>query len=364
MITPIALVMVFALGAKPALAVEVTFPDPALEAAVRAELNIPEPTPVTDTDMARLVVLDASDLGISNLSGLEYATNLAMADLSNNGISDLSPLSGDGFMGTLNLSSNQIADISPLLAERKFFQVLDLGHNLISDVSPLDGVQVHDELRLNNNQITDISPFSRIFHPWSILDLSSNQIRDVSPLSVYTIGTDVLLLDNNLISDISPLVGFGGTDMQHSLSFTLNYLDLSAGSSTMALIEEIIYCEDPHDEFSMQRMVGYLPQKAHAQQASELCAFAESAAASGDLVGAGKGRPADAKLQAFIGKLDRSAALIEQARYAEALSLLQSTYDLCDGQNKPGDFVGGTARQELALKLGSLIQRSSAEMPH
>ena len=51
--------------------VEVTFPDPNLEAAIREALNKPE-GPITDADLAMLTELDASGRGIRDFTCIEF----------------------------------------------------------------------------------------------------------------------------------------------------------------------------------------------------------------------------------------------------------------------------------------------------
>jgi hypothetical protein len=60
-----------------------SFPDAVLEAALRAELGIPEAA-LTEADLATLTSLDLSGLGITDLSGLEAAVNLVALDLRGN----------------------------------------------------------------------------------------------------------------------------------------------------------------------------------------------------------------------------------------------------------------------------------------
>ena len=71
----------------------VTFPDPNLEAVVRGALNIPA-GPLTAEDLQTLIYLYAGGAQITNLSGLEYATNLMTLTLQYNAVSDVSPLAG------------------------------------------------------------------------------------------------------------------------------------------------------------------------------------------------------------------------------------------------------------------------------
>jgi hypothetical protein len=69
----------------------VYFVDANLKARVEARLGKTDPTP---TDMLGLTSLTAQGRGITDLTGLEYATNLTNLDLLMNEISDLSPLAG------------------------------------------------------------------------------------------------------------------------------------------------------------------------------------------------------------------------------------------------------------------------------
>jgi Leucine Rich repeats (2 copies)/Domain of unknown function DUF11 len=92
----------------------VTFPDSNLEAAVREALAMPTGRICTD-DMQNLFALDGFFQDISDLTGLEYATNLAELDLGDNAITDISPLAGLTNLSDLDLSLNTgITDISPL----------------------------------------------------------------------------------------------------------------------------------------------------------------------------------------------------------------------------------------------------------
>ena len=62
---------------------EVTFPDPQLEAGIRAALSIPS-GPITQGAMDLLTNLDLSGLGITDLNGLEAATTLRILNIRSN----------------------------------------------------------------------------------------------------------------------------------------------------------------------------------------------------------------------------------------------------------------------------------------
>ncbi|MHC4533079.1 MAG: leucine-rich repeat domain-containing protein [Planctomycetota bacterium] len=206
----------------------VHFADANLKAVVEETLGITDPTP---TDMLGLTELYAHDREISNLTGLEHATNLQTLGLHRNKISDISLLSPLTNLQELYLSENHIGDIS-LLSGFTNLQDLNLSCNPINDISPLAGLtnlkwlgaqsnQINDilplsgltrlqSLCLGGNQISDISPLSNLTN-LLLLWLQHNQISDISPLSILT-SLETLNLDDNQITDISPI--FGLTSLQ------------------------------------------------------------------------------------------------------------------------------------------------------
>ena len=86
--------------------------------------------------MAKLTQLNLEDAEITDLTGLEQATQLTELDLSENQISDITPLAQLTRLTTLRLSSNKISDVTPL-AQLTQLTLLDLRSNLIEDTSPL-----------------------------------------------------------------------------------------------------------------------------------------------------------------------------------------------------------------------------------
>ena len=91
----------------------VTFLDSNLEAAVRSALSIPVGA-LTSADLQGLTCLSACKRQITNLSGLEAATNLTGLYLNGNAIGDLTPLGGLSQLRSLELKKNGITDLSPL----------------------------------------------------------------------------------------------------------------------------------------------------------------------------------------------------------------------------------------------------------
>jgi len=158
----------------------VHFEDLNLKYAVEV-LWVSDPIPA---DMLGLTSLSASAAGITDLSGLEYATNLQQLELSHNTVSGLAPLSGLVNLQTLRLVNNQISDVVPL-AGLSNLRELDLLGNQISDISLLYGLSNLETLILERNQIQDISVLAGL-QSLRKLNLHRNLIADLSPLLGFT----------------------------------------------------------------------------------------------------------------------------------------------------------------------------------
>lgn len=137
---------------------EIIFPDPALETAIRWALDKPQgPIYAADMESITVLFLETEGRGITNLTGLEYCINLETLNLWANNISDLSPLAGLANLQLLALQDNNIVDVSPL-AGLTNLTALYLGINNISDISPLAGLVNLEYLTIKDNNVSDISP--------------------------------------------------------------------------------------------------------------------------------------------------------------------------------------------------------------
>ena len=114
----------------------VNISDAVLRAAIENDLGKAAGNTITADDMATLHEFRAGNSNISDLTGLEYATNLEGLGLWNHSISDISVLSGLTDLKSLDLSDNSISDISPL-SSLSNLEGLWLSNNSISDLSPL-----------------------------------------------------------------------------------------------------------------------------------------------------------------------------------------------------------------------------------
>lgn len=153
----------------------VYFADPNLKKVVELGLFVWDPTP---TEMLGLTQLYGYPVGIVDLTGLEYATNLQILHLRGNRIRDLSPLSGLTNLEELHVNVNQISDLSPLSGLTNLCH-LDAHNNQISDLSSLSDLTDLEILKLFNNQISDLSPLLGLGR-LTRLDVRGNPLNEES----------------------------------------------------------------------------------------------------------------------------------------------------------------------------------------
>ena len=213
----------------------VPLPDSNLRAAIEAQLDKASGDPITPSDMARLTDLFAQNSNITNLTGLEGATNLTSLylgaeyveaegrSINSNSVSDLSPLSGLTNLRHLALDSNNISDISAV-AGLTNLESLRLDDNSISDISPVAGLTNLTDVDLGSNTIADISAVAGLTN-LTFLVLWDNSISDISPVKGLT-NLRFLLLRDNSISDISTVAGL--TNLEFLILEDNSISDISA----------------------------------------------------------------------------------------------------------------------------------------
>ena len=91
----------------------VTFPDSALENAVRAALQ--EPTaPITLGDLEGMTEFEAAEWGITDLTGLENMRSLQRLVLTSNSIDSIPQVAGITTLQEIVLDYNDVDDLGPL----------------------------------------------------------------------------------------------------------------------------------------------------------------------------------------------------------------------------------------------------------
>ena len=251
-----------------ASAQNVEFPDPNLAAAVRGALGLGATDPIPQTNLNTLTYLFASNAGITDLTGLEYATGLWDLYLPRNQVSDISRLASLTRLVNLDLDGNQVSDISPLASLTRL-ETLDLSKNPISNFAPLAGLTALTSLNLlgtgfSNSDFAHISLLVNLmrlelsdneisaleglgaFPNLIYLHLNGNQIRDITPLAGFTSLTQ-LYLSKNQITDLSPLAGLTGLTWLYINSNQVS--DLTPLTGLTGLLRLII-CYNPFTDIS------------------------------------------------------------------------------------------------------------------
>ena len=126
-------------------------------------LGLASGDPIPAAALAELTALEARDLGIVDLTGLEYATGLTFLDLgpgaatrdpweNTNAVSDLSPLSGLTALNWLDLAGNSVEDVTPLAGLTRLGG-LNVEVNRILDMRSLSSLTKLRELYMAYNLI-------------------------------------------------------------------------------------------------------------------------------------------------------------------------------------------------------------------
>ena len=142
----------------------VDIPDSNLRAAIEAIFGKASGDPITAADMATLIYFDAKNANISDLTGLEGATNLTYLFLWNNAISDLTPLSNLTSLLFLDLQGNSVSDLSPVMGLTNLI-FLGLRNNSVSELSPLvsnTGLGEKNAVNVKGNLLNYLSIYRHI----------------------------------------------------------------------------------------------------------------------------------------------------------------------------------------------------------
>ena len=220
--------------------------------------------------MVTLPHLEAKNANISDLTGLEGATNLKSLRLGGNSISDIAPVTGLTNLKVLSLWANSISDISPVEALTNLTE-LNLSGNLISDISPVADLNQLTWLHLQSNRISDIAALASLTN-LTALRLDRNSISDISVLSRLIQLTE-LRLDRNSLTDLSPLVANTGLRNGDTVDVRENPLSSTSIKTHIPILQSrgvtIKFDDVTHLNFSEPRTVRiiyFLPNDRPLQQ--------------------------------------------------------------------------------------------------
>ena len=158
------------------LVVEV--PDPNLRQAIRETLSLLDGVPLTQLEMLRLTRLAAWQRDITDLTGLQYATNLENLYLWENQIQDVTPLANLTKLRELNLAYNAVESVEPI-AGLINLQRLNLTINRVQDITPLANLINLKWLYIRENLVTDITPIQGL----NLIEFEYDEICDLPPIA-------------------------------------------------------------------------------------------------------------------------------------------------------------------------------------
>ena len=177
------------MGVRLEATAEIDIPDPNLRAAIAEAIGVPPSAPIFRGNMTTLTHFSQGRAKISNLTGLEGATNLRGLYLWGNNVSDISAVSGLTNLRELNVDNNSISDISAVSGLTNL-TYLSLGGNSVSDISSVAGLTNLARLNLNNNAISDVSPLLGLNLTGTSWD-SIGLYLERNPLSYVSINTHI-----------------------------------------------------------------------------------------------------------------------------------------------------------------------------
>ncbi len=234
------------------------FADIQLEAAVRRAVgkNTGELT-AADLAATNFTHLSADGLGITDLAGLQWCTNLTTLHLGGNKLSNVEPLNALVKLDHLRLNDNpQLSEIRPLgaltnltslsiwkckirditpLAELKALRHINIWGNPLASLGPLSGLANLEDFYAGHAGISDISPL-RTLTSLRDLQMGNNRIKDITPLATCT-NLFYLDLNYNRIEDVSPILSLRRLERLELFSNNIRFLPKLEGFPVLTFLE-------------------------------------------------------------------------------------------------------------------------------
>ena len=179
----------------------VSIPDPGLRGRIAAALGKSDTDTIGVHELGALVVLDARNAAVADLTGLEHAVNLEGLDLGHNAVTDVRPLTSLTALRRLNLDG--AAPDLWALAALDGLQALSLRSNGLNDILALSSMTGLRVLDLADNGIDDLTALGALTS-LVVLDVSENRVTDLSPLAGLQALSE-LQVRGNRIDYLSPL---------------------------------------------------------------------------------------------------------------------------------------------------------------
>jgi len=228
---------------------KVIFKDAQLEKAIKNEFGLERD--IVESDMKHLKELSLERKRITDLTGLETATNLEYLYLSANKISNINPLASLKNLEYLYLDGNPISDFSPLSGLTNLVS-LGLGNTGVKDLAFLSNLQRLEDLSLENNELDSLNslPVLGQVAYLSVYDNKLTSLKGIERLgnltSLFADENPITSLDDlgqlpnvrdinlsyTLLENIDRLIDFSNLDY-----VSLYGIDLAGNFSAMKVIE-------------------------------------------------------------------------------------------------------------------------------
>ncbi|WP_226529247.1 leucine-rich repeat domain-containing protein [Metabacillus niabensis] len=194
---------------------EVTFKDPLLEKALQKQFGLERK--IVESDMKHLKELSLERKRITDLTGLETATNLEYLYLSTNKVSNISQLASLQNLKYVYLDGNPISDFTPLSGLTNLTS-LGLGNTGVTDLSFLANLQALEDLSIDNNGLESLSTLPKL-NQLAFLSVYGNKLTSLE-------GVEKLENLTSLSADENPIKSLDDLDVRSklkdlSLSYTL-----------------------------------------------------------------------------------------------------------------------------------------------
>ena len=145
------------------LADDLYIPEPALQRAIARSLGVSEKSLSRSLIEKQLIRLQANDLGLRDLTGLEHAKNLESLVLRDNLIKDLSPVQGLSKLRNLDLSGNRLTSLLTLAPlPGSSLRILNLSRNRLLGLSGVGGFGALAQLDVSSNALIDLEGVSNL----------------------------------------------------------------------------------------------------------------------------------------------------------------------------------------------------------
>jgi len=184
---------------------EVTFADPAVEAAARQLLDMTGEKPVLSNQLWEITEFTMPE-GVKTYEDLQWMPYLKTLSICGQNIQTLAPLASLAQLEDLDLSGSRFpVDDMQIIANLPALKVLAMSDCGLSTISDLYAAQNLTHLYLSDNTIRNLDAVSSMT-ALTELDLTNNAVSDLDALSML-VNLNKLILNYNAVSSLEPLAG-------------------------------------------------------------------------------------------------------------------------------------------------------------